>query len=273
MDLLAIDIGNTNIHMGLWKGGEWRFNWRARTIHDKMPDEYAVLLRNFLRDRDLNFTDIKNVVIASVVPPLTSAFVELSRQYLETEPVIVSSRIRTGIQIRVENPDQVGADRIVNAAAVHTLYSGPAIVVDFGTATTFDLIDDAGDYIGGSIAPGIGIAMDALVGRTAQLYKVGLTPPASPIGKNTTTAIQSGLFWGYIGLVEGLVHRLTQAMRADGITAPIKVIATGGLAPLFHEHTTVIEQIAPYLTLDGMRLIWELNAPTQNGTTPKGNFE
>jgi type III pantothenate kinase len=257
--LLAVDIGNTNIHMGLWRENGWRFNWRARTVHDKMADEYAALLRAFLSDSRLDFSAIKSVVIASVVPPLTSAFEELSTRYIGIKPLVVSSHVRTGIKIDVDYPDQVGADRIVNAAAVHKLYGGPAIVIDFGTATTFDVISREGNYTGGSIAPGIGIAMDALVGHTAQLYKVELKPPPCPVGRNTSHAIQSGLFWGYVGLVEGLVARLRAAMP-DGADA--KIIATGGLAPLFREHTNVIQEIAPFLTLDGMRIIHEMN--TQN---------
>ncbi len=254
--LLALDIGNTNIHMGLWCAGEWCFNWRARTVSEKMPDEYAVLVRNYLRDSGLDYTAIRRVAIASVVPPLTSAFVELTQRYIGVDPLVVSAHVKTGIRVDVDQPEQVGADRIVNAAAVHQLYGGPAIVIDFGTATTFDVISREGNYTGGSIAPGIGIAMEALVGRTAQLHKVALEPPPSPVGRNTAHAMQSGLFWGYVGLVEGLVARLRSVMP-DGADA--KVIATGGLAPLFREHTSVIEHIAPFLTLDGLRIIYELN--------------
>ncbi|MEP7289176.1 MAG: type III pantothenate kinase [Chloroflexota bacterium] len=255
-DLLAIDIGNTNIHLGLWQDGTWRLNWRMRTVPDKMPDEYAALLRNFLRNSDLDWHAIHAVAIASVVPSLTAAFTELTQRYIDVEPLVISSRTRMDIRVEVDQPEQVGADRIVNAAAVHALYSGPAIVIDFGTATTFDVISRDGNYIGGSIAPGIGIAMDALVGKTAQLYKVILEPPPCPVGRNTTHAIQSGLFWGYVGLIEGLVARI-KAAEPDMLNA--KVIATGGLAPLFRDHTPVIEDIAPFLTLDGIRLIYEYN--------------
>lgn len=254
--LLAIDIGNTNIHLGLWYNYIWDFNWRARTVPTKMPDEYAVLFRSFLQGSHLDFDSIHAVAISSVVPSLTSAFVELARRYIGVEPLVVTSAVKTGIKIDVDNPETVGADRIVNAAGVHSLYGGPAIVIDFGTATTFDIISREGNYTGGSIAPGIGIAMDALIGRTAQLYKVALEPPPSPIGRNTAHCIQSGLFWGYVGLVEGLVVRLKSVMP-DGDRA--KVIATGGLAPLFREHTKVIQEIAPFLTLDGLRILHELN--------------
>lgn len=257
-NLLAIDVGNTNIHFGLWDGERWRLTWRARTIADKMPDEYATLLSSFLRDSNLSYTSIDSVVIASVVPPLTATFVEMTQHNIEVDPLVISARVKTGIRLDVDQPDQVGADRIVNAAAVHALYNVPAIVIDFGTATTFDVISRDGSYTGGSIAPGIGISMNALAQFTAQLYKVSLTPPPSPIGTNTTHAIQSGLFWGYVGLVEGLVARLRRAMP-DGDDA--RIIATGGLATLFRDHTSVIQEIQPLLTLDGMRIIYELNSP------------
>ncbi|MHB8628189.1 MAG: type III pantothenate kinase [Aggregatilineales bacterium] len=254
--LLALDIGNTNVLIGLWDGVAWTQTWRVRTVRDKMPDEYAVLLRNFLG----SFESIHAVAISSVVPSLTSAFTELCKRYFQLEPLVVSTRINTGIAVRVDQPEQVGADRIVNSLAAHTLYGGPAIVVDLGTATTFDVVARDGSYIGGSIAPGIGIARDALVGRTAQLYQVALQPPPDPIGRNTTHALQSGLFWGYVGLIEGLVARLRTAMP-DGDGRDAKVIATGGLAPLFKEHTTIIDRIAPLLTLDGLRILYDVNQP------------
>jgi type III pantothenate kinase len=257
-NLMAIDVGNTNVNIGIWRDGEWRCDWRARTVADKMPDEYAVLVRSFLRDANLRYDDIHSVVIASVVPPLTRTFVELSRRHIRAEPLVVTARVNLGIKVDVDSPDQVGADRIVNAAAVHHLYGGPAIVVDFGTATTFDVVARAGDYIGGSIAPGIGISLDALAGRTAQLYRVGLEPPPSPIGRNTTHAIQSGLFLGYVAMIEGMVARLRAAMP-DGDGDEARVIGTGGLAALFREHTAAIQDIAPTLTLDGLRVIYELN--------------
>ena len=255
--LLAIDIGNTNIHVGLWDGKTWINTWRMRTIPNKMADEYAVLLRSFLG----SFTAIDRVGISSVVPVLNGTFAEVSRQYMEVDPLIVSHRVKLGIALAVEHPEQVGADRIVNSVATHALYKVPAIVVDFGTATTFDVVGADGSYLGGSIAPGIGIARDALVGRIAQLYQVAIEPPVSPIGRNTTQALQSGLFWGYVGLVEGLVTRLRSTMISTLDSAPVTVIATGGLALLFQSHTTVIDLIAPLLTLDGIRLLSDLNPP------------
>ncbi|MBI5670214.1 MAG: type III pantothenate kinase [Chloroflexi bacterium] len=253
--LFAIDIGNTNIHFGLWRDNSWALSWRARTVPDKMPDEYAVLVRNFLSDADLGYRAISGVVISSVVPQLTPVFIELVEQYIKLLPLVVTNQTPMGIKIAIDQPEQAGADRLVNAAAVVALYGGPAIVIDFGTATTFDVISRDGAYSGGAIAPGIGIAHDALVTHTAKLHKVDLCPPPSPIGTNTIHAMQSGIFWGYVALVEGLVGRIKQAMNDD----PIKVIATGGLAPLFNQHTNVIETIAPELTLDGLRIIYEMN--------------
>lgn len=260
--LLAVDIGNTNIHLGLCQNGKWILSWRARTVIDKMPDEYAVLLRNFLGSADLTYEAVNGVIVGSVVPPLTLAFTELSRRYLNIDPLIVTHNIRTGIRIEIDQPAQAGADRIVNSAAVVALYGAPAIVIDFGTATTFDIISADGAYRGGAIAPGIIVAHDALVNRTARLHKVDLVPPPNAIGGNTIHAMQSGIFWGYVSLVEGMVVRLKSAMQAAGFGGDdIKVIATGGLAPLFQQHTTVIDQIAPELTLEGLRVIYELNNP------------
>ncbi len=255
--LLVVDVGNTNIHMGVWDGQQWGVSWRAQTLAEKMPDEYGVLLGSFLASSNLKYSDIRGVAIGSVVPPLTGAFVELSRRYIHVDPLVVTHETKTGVRIAIDQPEQAGADRIINAAAVIALYGGPAIVIDFGTATTFDIVSSDGAYRGGAIAPGINLAHDALVARAARLHKVDLVPPPCPIGTNTIHAMQSGLFWGYIGLVEGLVARLKDAMQEKNI----QVIATGGLAPLFRDHTTVIDLIAPQLTLEGLRIIHELNYP------------
>lgn len=255
--LLAVDIGNTNIHLGIWQGDSWRLSWRARTVVNKMPDEYAVLVRSFLNNADppLAYKDISGVIICSVVPTLTAAFAELVQRYIHCEPVIVTNRTPMGIEIDIDQPEQAGPDRLVNAAAVTKLYGGPAIVIDFGTATTFDIVSRGGAYQGGAIAPGINIAHDALVSRTARLHKIDLVPPPHPIGRNTIHAMQSGIFWGYVSLVEGLTARLKTAINE----ANVKVIATGGLAPLFDQHTTIIDLIAPELTLDGLRIIYAMN--------------
>jgi len=253
--LLAIDIGNTNIHLGLWNDGAWSYHWRARTVADKMPDEMAVMVRSFLNEADIDYGAIDGVILGSVVPTLTLAFTELSQRYMNIDPLVVDHRINTGIRIAIDQPQQAGADRIANSAAVHALYGGPAVVVDFGTATNFDVVSADGAYCGGAIAPGIGIAHDALVNMTAKLHAVDLCPPPHAIGTNTIHAMQSGIFWGYVALVEGLVKRLVAEIDAD----EVKIIATGGLAPLFNRHTIVIDQIAPQLTLDGLRIIYNLN--------------
>ncbi len=253
--LLAIDVGNTNVYFGLWGNNAWQYSWRARTVRDKMPDEYGSLLWNFLRSSDLTFDAISGVVIASVVPPLTTAFIELVLRYIHLDPLVVTSQTDTGVRLEVDQPEQVGPDRIVNAAAVKALYGGAAIVIDFGTATTFDVVSSDGAYLGGAISPGIGIAHDALVSRTARLHQIDLIPPPNPIGKNTIHAMQSGIFWGYVALVEGMVARIKASMNEE----KVKIIATGGLAPLFNQHTSVIDEIAPELTLDGLRIIYEIN--------------
>ncbi|GAB4521157.1 MAG: type III pantothenate kinase [Anaerolineae bacterium] len=253
--MLAVDVGNTNIHLGVWQGEGWKLNWRARTVADKMPDEYAVLVRNFLSSAGMAFNDIDGVIISSVVPRLTAVFVELVQRYMEIDPLVVTDKLATGVEIAIDQPEQAGADRIVNAAAVVRLYGGPAIVIDFGTATTFDVVSADGKYLGGAISPGITVAHDALVNKTARLHKIDLLPPPDPIGKNTIHAMQSGVFWGYVALVEGLVMRIKKSMPDPSI----KVIATGGLARLFNQHTDVIDIIAPELTLEGLRIIYEIN--------------
>jgi type III pantothenate kinase len=255
--LLAIDVGNTNIYFGLHDSHHWLTTWRARTVPLKMGDEYGVLLRNFMSMDGYDLASVDAVVMASVVPDLTHTLTEMVARHFKLTVLNVEPGIKTGIKLLVDNPREVGADRVVNSAAARALYGAPAIVIDFGTATTWDVLNADGDYVGGVIAPGIGLAHDALVSRTAQLRKVDLTPPPSPIGHNTVHAMQSGLFWGYVGMIEGLVARV----RAELGAPKAKVIATGGLAPLFAEHTAAIDDIAPNLTLDGLRIIWEMNRP------------
>ncbi|GAB1421731.1 type III pantothenate kinase [Anaerolineales bacterium] len=253
--LLAIDIGNTNIHLGLWQNQTqaWRLSWRARTVADKMPDEYGVLVRNFLSSAGVEMDHVKGIVIGSVVPRLTVVFKEISQRYFQLMPIIVNATINLGIRIEIDNPQEAGADRLINAAAVKALYDHDAIVLDFGTATTFDVVRN-GAYQGGAIAPGINLAHDALVKNAARLYKIDLEAPPSAIGKNTVHAMQSGIFWGYVGLLEGITARIKNELDED-----IKVIGTGGLAPLFNNYTNIIDFIAPELTLDGLRVIYELN--------------
>jgi type III pantothenate kinase len=253
--LLAIDVGNTNIHFGLHDGSDWVTTWRARTVPLKMGDEYAVLLRNFMEMDGYDFSVIKTVAMASVVPDLTGTLIEMSRRHLKIEPLNVEPGIKTGIRLLVDNPREVGPDRVVNSAAAGKLYGTPAIVIDFGTATTWDVLNANGDYIGGAIAPGIGLAHDALTSRTARLHKIDLVAPPSAIGHNTVHAMQSGLFLGYVSMIEGLVARIRAELKAPNA----KVIGTGGLAPVFAEQTHAIDEIAPNLTLDGLRIISEMN--------------
>ena len=252
--LLTIDVGNTNITFGLYQGENLGPRWRIRTIHDKMPDEYGILLDQLFRHQGYRPEDVTGVAIASVVPPLTPTFVQVCREYLGQAPLVVDAGVRTGVRIRYENPKEVGADRVVDAAAVRALYGVPACVVDFGTATTFDAVSAEGDYLGGAIAPGIGIAAQALFERTAKLPRVELRRPPSVIGRNTAQSIQSGLLFGYVGLVEGMVARFKAELGPE-----TRVVATGGLAEVIAKETDVIDVVDPWLTLHGLRIIYELN--------------
>jgi type III pantothenate kinase len=252
--LLAIDIGNTNITFGLYEGETLGPRWRIRTIHEKMPDEYGVLLDQLFRHRGRHPEEVTGVAIASVVPPLTPVFEQVSQDYLNQTPLVVDAGVRTGVRVRYDNPREVGADRVVDAAAVRALYSVPACVVDFGTATTFDAVSAEGDYLGGAIAPGIGISAQALFERTAKLPRVELTRPPSVIGRNTPHSIQSGLLFGYVGLVEGMVARFKEELGPA-----TQVIATGGLGEIIARETDIIDVVDPWLTLHGLRIVYELN--------------
>jgi len=252
--LLTIDVGNTNITLGLYEGARLGPRWRLATDHDRMPDEYGLQFFGLLSHAGVSVEAVSGVCVASVVPPLTPKIEAACRKYLRRTPLVVRAGIKTGVRIRYEDPRAVGADRIVDAAAVQHLYGGPACVVDFGTATTFDAISEQGDYLGGAIAPGIGVAAEALFRRAAKLPRVDLRRPPAAIGRNTTHAMQSGLLFGYVGLVEGMVSRF----RAE-LGPQMKVIATGGLAELIAGETSVIDIVAPWLTLEGLRLIWKMN--------------
>ena len=252
--LLAIDIGNTNITFGLYEGKELGPRWRIRTIHEKMPDEYGILMVELFEHEGYKPEAVSGVVIASVVPPLSQAFKAVSQRYVGLDPLLIDAGVRTGVRIQYDDPRQVGADRVVDAAAVKALYGTPACVVDFGTGTTFDAVSAEGDYLGGAIAPGIGIAAQALFERTAKLPRVELTRPPSVIGRNTPHAMQSGLLFGYVGLVEGMVARFKAELGPE-----TRIIATGGLAEVIAQETDVIDVVDPWLTLHGLRIIYELN--------------
>ncbi|HAE86086.1 MAG TPA: type III pantothenate kinase [Anaerolineaceae bacterium] len=254
--LLTIDIGNTNITLGTFEDGKLTNHWRLATDPARMPDEYGLQLLGLLHSRGLHLNNLSDVVLASVVPPLTSHIQEAVREYLSKSPVIIESQHCSPIVNRYDPPQAVGIDRLVNAVAVEKKYGLPACVVDFGTATTFDAIDRDYNYLGGAIAPGVGISLDALVSHTAKLPKVDLQLPEHVIGRNTTQAMQSGLLWGYIAMVEGMVARFRAELGED-----TQVIATGGLAALVGSHTASIAAIDPWLTLEGLYLIWERMHP------------
>ena len=252
--LLVIDVGNTNIDIGIFKGEELYTHWELATDVYKSPDEYAVILMSLLAQQLLQPSDIERAAICSVTPPLVSTFRELCQRYLGTLPLVVEAGIKTGVNILMDNPREVGPDRIVNAVAGHHLYGGPLIVIDLGTATTFDVVSEGGDYMGGAIAPGIKIATEALFQHTAKLPRVELIRPKHVIGRDTVTAMQSGFIFGYVSLIDGLTARIQQELGRK-----TKVIATGGYAELLAKETTTIEVVDPYLTLVGLRIIYELN--------------
>ncbi len=252
--LLAIDIGNTNITLGVFEAEKLRAHWRIATAIHRLPDEYATLLINLLQLHGLDKAEIDKASMCSVVPPLTPIFKELLQRYFHISPLVVRAGVKTGVRIRMDNPAEVGADRIVAAAAAHHLYGGPIIIADIGTAATFDTVSKEGDYLGGAIAPGIGIAAEALFTRTAQLYRVDLVRPKHAIGTSTTTAIQSGLVFGYVGLVEGIIARIQQELGEKA-----KVVATGGAGEFIAKETSVIDIVNPDLVLIGLRLIYQMN--------------
>jgi type III pantothenate kinase len=254
MTLFCVDIGNTNIVMGLYERETLVTHWRIATDHQKMADEYAMLILDLFERSGQEAAAVEGVVLASVVPPLTGIFDKLSRRYFDRGPLIVDAGVNTGVRICLDNPSEAGADRVVNAVAAFRRYGGPACVVDLGTATTFDLISAEGDYLGGAIAPGIGIAAEALFQRTAKLPRIDLVRPPNVIGKNTVHAMQSGLLFGYVGLVESLVTRFRAELGPE-----MKVIGTGGLAALIATETNAIDVVDPWLTLEGLRLVWEMN--------------
>jgi len=252
--LLCIDIGNTNMVIGLWNEGNWLAQWRVRTAHDKMPDEYAVLLKTLLRDRDYELENVTRVVIASVVPHLKTVFQDLFNSHLGVKPLILGPGVHTGISIRIDNPAELGADLVADAVAAYERLHTTCIIVDFGTATTFSAVSEDGEFLGVSIAPGIEVAAEALARQTAQLPHIRLIPPPKVIGKNTTHSMQSGLIFGYIGLVEGLIRRIRIELGGKAV-----VIATGGLSKVFAPLTDEIKIIDQELTLEGLRIISERN--------------
>lgn len=251
--LLALDIGNTNVTIGLWDGVRWREQWRLRTVHEKTADEYWIALRTLLREKELRGA-VSHVAMSSVVPPLTSTFADVCERYLGLQALQVTADTVTGIEVKTENPAEVGADRIVNAAAAVHLYGGPAIVIDMGTATTFDLVSAEKELLGVIIAPGMRLAADALARRAAQLSRVALEAPPNVLGRNTTHAVQSGLVFGYTAMVEGMVAKIATEWQIKP-----KVVGTGGLLQIILPHTNIFDHYDPWITLTGLRLISERN--------------
>jgi type III pantothenate kinase len=252
--LLVIDIGNTNTVLGVFNGNNLVVSWRLETKQSQTADEYGILTRNLFTLAGIEFTKIRYIIIASVVPPLNSVLEEMALKYFKVKPLFVEPGIKTGVPVLYDSPADVGADRIVNAVAAYEKYGGPSIVVDFGTATTFDAISAKGEYLGGVIAPGLGISAEALYKKTARLPRVEIRAPSKVIGTSTVGSIQSGLYFGYIGLVDGILEHVIQELGSK--TA---VIATGGYASLIGGGVHLIQHIDPELTLEGLRLIHERN--------------
>ncbi|MCW3489163.1 type III pantothenate kinase [Dethiobacter alkaliphilus] len=252
--LLAVDVGNTNIVLGVYQGRDLKVSWRVSTNRLQTGDEYGVILKNLFVQAGVDDRDLTGMIVSSVVPPLMFSLQEMANRYFGIEPLVVGPGMKTGLNISVENPREVGADRIVNAVAAIELYGAPLIIVDFGTATTFDAISEQGHYLGGAIAPGISISTEALFQRAAKLPRVELAVPKRVIGRDTITSMQSGIIYGFVGQVDGIVRK----MIPEFPTRP-KVIATGGLAELIARESETLEIINPLLTLEGLRIIHERN--------------
>ncbi|MCA9977971.1 MAG: type III pantothenate kinase [Anaerolineales bacterium] len=252
--LLAIDIGNSNLTLGVCDGQAWQRQWRLLTVQEKTADEYGIVLKDLLYDAGLE-TAVTHIILSSVVPRLTATLNAACRQYLGHTPLEVGLHLDLGIRVATDVPEQVGMDRIVNAAAAYHLHPGPSIVLDMGTATKFDVVTAAGELVGGVIAPGLQLTADALASRAAKLGQVALEAPPQTIGRNTIHAIQSGLVFGYVGLCEGSVARLRTEHPDQG--QPIRILGTGGLIHLIADHTNIIDHVDPWLTLTGLRLIHE----------------
>ena len=255
-NLLVVDVGNTNIVLGIYRGDELVNSWRLATARERTADEYGILTKQLL---GLN-SDLEGAIVCSVVPPLNGAIETMMRRYFGVDALFVEPGVKTGIAIHVDNPQEVGADRIVNCVAAHERYGGPTIIVDFGTATTFDVVTKDAEYIGGAIAPGLNISAEALFARAARLTRVDIRRPASVIGTNTIVNMQSGIYFGYLGLVDGILTRMKRE-----IPDLKRVVATGGLATLFESDSEHIDEIDPDLTLKGLKIIHDRNRGTRKG--------
>jgi type III pantothenate kinase len=256
--LLVIDVGNTNVSLGVfdYSGGEGRLaqHWRLSTHREQTSDEVVISLSTLFASEGRKTSEVTDVILSSVVPPVVPIWERVSSKLFGQPPLIVGPGTRTGMPVRYENPHEVGADRIVNAVAAYEIYGGPVIAVDFGTATTFDCISGRGEYLGGAICPGIHISMEALFERASKLHRVEIARPKSVIGRTTTAALQSGLLYGYAGMVDSMIARIRVELGADA-----RVVATGGLARRIASESQAIEEVAPFLTLDGLRILFEKN--------------
>lgn len=263
--LLVVDIGNTNIVLGVYEGTQLLHTFRVSSIRTRTADEYGIIFHQLAQQRQIDPSCIEGAIIASVVPPLTEVLTEALRMTFARDPIVVGPGLKTGISVLYENPREVGADRIVNSVAAYERVKGPLIVVDFGTATTLDCVSAAGEYLGGVIVPGILVSLDGLLSRAAKLTRIEVAEPPRVLGRNTTHALQSGIIFGYASMVDGLIERLTAELDTT-----MTVFGTGGLAPLVSKHTKSIQQVWPELTLEGLRLIYERNRRSRPGPGSPG---
>ncbi len=252
--LIAIDVGNTQTVMGLYQGEDLVDSWRLSTVRERTADEYRLFFAGLLRQDGYRLEDITGVALSSVVPSAKSAMIEVAGEMVDGELVVIGPGVKTGMPINIDNPREVGADRVVNSVAASHRYGAPVVAVDFGTSTNMDVVDASGAYIGGAIAPGLEVSQSALIGATAALRSVDLTAPRAAIGRNTVEAIQSGMLYGHAGLVDGIVERLVDEVEGDP-----RVVATGGLASTIVPLCRTVETIDANLTLDGLRLVYEMN--------------